>query len=121
MVGQPGASGCLTAAHVLLTAFPQDGSSGKATEAPFHVIPQGVEPRWIVVGDSRIGARVLRSWRPYKVSTRLRWSAVVAAASVGGLHRLPGVVTSRVGIDFSYWRRTLAGFEEDGVAVLYIG
>jgi len=121
MVGQPGASGCLTAAYVLNTAFPEDGASGNAMEAPVYVIPQGAEPRWIVIGDSRIAAPVFRSWRPFKVSTRLRWSAVVAAASLGRLDRLPGVVTSRVGIDFSYWRRTLAGFEEEWVAVLYIG
>ena len=121
MVDQPGASACLTAAHVLNTAFPEEGASGNAMEAPVHVIPQGSEPRWIVIGDSRTAAQVLRSWRPFKVSTRLRWSAVVAAACLGQLDRLPGVVTSRVGIDFSYWRRSLAGFEEDWVAVLHIG
>jgi Phosphotransferase enzyme family len=130
MVGPPGAkadaepslSACLTVAGVLSAAFPSaaDGSS-RQIELPVSVIPQAGEPRWIVVGDPRIAAQVLKSWRPFKVSTRLRWSAVVASASLGVLHQLPGVVTSRHAIDVSYWRQSLAGFEDDWAPVLYIG
>jgi hypothetical protein len=64
---------------------------------------------------------VFRTWRPFKIGTRLRWSAVISASSLGLLSRLPGVITSRAPIDSSYWRRSIPGFQEDWVPVLYIG
>ena len=115
--------GSLTLAHVLSTAFPPaEGEAQSGTcELPVHVIQQGGEPRWVVIGDSREAAPVFRSWRPFKIGTRLRWSAVVSASSLGVLSRLPGVVSSRAFIDFSYWRRVLPGFHDACVPVLYIG
>jgi hypothetical protein len=115
--------GPLTLDHVLNIAFPplHSGDRTAAGELPVHVIPQGGEPRWIVLGDSRDAATVFRSWRPFKVGTRLRWSAIAGAASLGALARLPGVITTRALIDFSWWRRSLPGFQEDWVPVLYIG
>jgi len=123
MVTPVGASGPLTLSHVLNTAFPAGGGEeGRSlAEVLVQVIPQGNEPRWVVIGDSRIATAVFRSWRPFKVSTRLRWNAVIAASSLGALARLPGVVSSRNSIDLSYWRHRLPGFEDDWVAVLHIG
>jgi hypothetical protein len=120
MVSRPGA---LTVAHVLSTAFPawEDERAEEVRDLPVHVIPQGDEPRWVVIGDPRDAAHVFRSWRPFKIGTRLRWSAVVSASTVGLLSRLPGVITSRAPIDFSYWRRSIPGLEDDWVPVLYIG
>lgn len=119
MVSRRESPGSLTVAEVLARAFP-DGGGGQ-NEVPLHVIPQGAEPRWIIVGDPRPAAAVLRSWRPFKMGTRLRWSAVVAAASVRALARLPGVVTSRVSIHPAYWRRFLPDWEDDWTLVLHIG
>ena len=88
---------------------------------PVHVIPQGNEPRWIIIGHSRDAAPVFRSWRPFKVGTRLRWSAVVGASSLGVLSRLPGVISTRASIDLSYWQRALPGFKDNWAPVLYVG
>lgn len=115
--------GPLTLDHVLNTAFPRSDHGDRTTpsELPIYVIPQGVEPRWVVIGDSRDAVPVFRSWRPFKLGTRLRWSAIGGASSLGLLARLPGVITTRAPIDFSYWRRLLPGFREDWAPVLYIG
>ena len=123
MVNSTGASGALCLSDVLNAAFPEgEGGAGtSAVEVPVQVIPQGNEPRWVVIGDSRVATPVFRSWRPFKVSTRLRWGAVIAASSLGALSRLPGVITSRNSIDLSYWRSRLPGFEDDWRPVLHIG
>jgi hypothetical protein len=116
--------GFLTTPCVLNAAFPGAGKGGAGAskvEVPVHVIPQGSEPRWIILGDSRAAAPVLRSWRPFKMSTRLRWSAVVTASSRGMLQRLPGVERRQAAIDFSYWRKMLPGFSDDWVPVVHIG
>ncbi len=120
MVSRREAPGSLTLQEVLAKAFPSSGGAG-GIEAPVCVIPQGVEPRWMVIGDPRQSARVLGSWRPFKVSTRLRWSAVLAAASLGALSRLPGMISTRVSIDLSYWRQSLAGLSSGWTLVLHIG
>ncbi len=117
-------SGCLSASHVLSLAFPSTGkgnASSPELDLPIYVIPQGPEPRWIVLGDPRAAAPVLASWRPFKIGTRLRWSGVVAASAFGRLRQLPGVVSSRASIDLSYWRQMLPEFSEDWVPVVHIG
>lgn len=121
MVSRRESAGSLTLAEVLAKAFPAGKSSVAAFELPIHVIPQGIEPRWILIGDPRPAARVLASWRPFKMSTRLRWSAVIAAASVGALARLPGVTTTLASIDMGYWQQRLPGFVHGGPMVLHIG
>ena len=109
--------------RVLRTAFPpaDGGDPTSEAELPVHVIPQGGEPRWIVVGDPRDAAPVFRSWRPFKVGTRLRWSAVVGASSLGVLSRVPGVISTLGSIDLAYWQRSLPGFQDDWAPVIYIG
>ena len=65
---------------------------GSGAPATFAVLG-GVRPRWIVpVGKPQI-ARLLSSWRPYKLSSRLGWHALCGAARGGLLHHLPGVKT----------------------------
>lgn len=110
----------LDLSRVLMTSFPAAGGGPGSREFTVQVIPQGNEPRWVVIGDSRAAAQVFRSWRPFKFGTRLRWRAVVAASSHGSLSRLPGVITTTAPIDLSYWR-VLPGFEDDWVPVLHIG
>ena len=108
---------------LLASAFPPGNAAGALHEAevPVHVIPQAGEPRWVIIGDSSRAAPVLSNWRPFKVSTRVRWAAVVTASSLGMLSRLPGVISTRRPIDLSYWRTSLPGFQDDWVPVLYVG
>ena len=120
MVSRREAPGSLTVEEVLAKAFPSSGGAG-GIDAPVCVIPQGAEPRWMVIGDPRRSVPVLGSWRPFKVSTRLRWTAVLTAASLGALSRLPGVISTRVSIDLSYWRQCLAGLAGGWALVLHIG
>jgi hypothetical protein len=124
MVSLQEQEGFLTAPHVLNAAFPGAGKGAaraSEVEVPIHIIPQGSEPRWIILADSRVAVPVLRSWRPFKISTRLRWSAVVTASSRGMIQRLPGVESRRATIDLSYWRRMLPGFSDDWVPVVHVG
>ncbi len=124
MVITPGQSGFLSTSHVLSVAFPSAGKGSALSsqlDLPILVIPQGPEPRWIILGDPRAAAPVLASWRPFRIGTRLRWSGVVAASALGRLRQLPGVVSSRASIDLSYWRQMLPGFSEDWVPVVHVG
>lgn len=124
MVTLPGPQSNLSTSGVLGVAFPgaAPGSArAREIELAVHVIPQGSEPRWIVLGDCKVAAPVLASWRPFKIGTRLRWTGVVAASALGRLQQLPGVVTSRALVDLSYWRHMLPGFSDDWVAVVHIG
>ena len=121
MVSRREDPGSLTTAEVLSRAFPASAAGADQIEMPVQVIPQGAEPRWMVIGDSRPAARVLASWRPFKFSTRLRWSAVLSAASMGALSRLPGVINSRASVNLSSWRGSIPGLERDWTLVFHIG
>src|ERR1035438_4778012 len=96
----------LATSTVLQEVFPEAISAYPRAllERPVFVIPQGSEPRWIIVGDSQKVTSVLRSWRPYNMGSRIRWSAVSLAASVRMLAKLPGVQSSRNLIDHAYWQ-----------------
>ena len=120
MVSPADPTASLPLSDVLKISFPAAHPSTPGTEMPVHVIPQGNEPRWVVIGDPRNAARVFRSWRPFKMGTRLRWSAVVAASSCGLMARLPGVLSTTGLVDLAYWS-ALPGFNDDWVPVLYIG
>lgn len=114
----------LNVAHVLHAAFPllpRPVSALTTGESTVHVIPNGAEPRWIVLGDPRKALPVLRSWRPWNIRSRLQWSAVLFAASARLLPRLPGVSNSTAKIDTCYWQRNLAEFSERGAIVIHLG
>jgi hypothetical protein len=109
----------ITASQVFDAAFPVEREVD-AREISIHVIPQGAEPRWIILGDPRKALPVLRSWLPYNPGARARWKVVVLAAAAGMLARLPGVVNIGARIDFSYWRR-ISNLIENGTAVIHVG
>ena len=114
----------LTTADVLEAAFPATESGSRVWNAEGRdvtVIPQGAEPRWIILGNADKALPVLRSWNPWNRSSRLRWSAVRFAASINMLRRLPGVLKSNVVIDDSYWRGSLLGFPREWNAVMHVG
>ncbi len=123
MVSSVALPATLTISHVLNAAFPPpDGAgSGGAEAVAIHVIPQGPEPRWIILGDARKAVPVLRSWWPFKISTRLRWAAILGASSLDLLSRVPGVINQNASIDRSYWRNHLPGFCEDWTPVIHVG
>jgi len=110
--------------HVLQAAFPllrQPVSALTAGERTVHVIPNGAEPRWIILGDPGKALPVLRSWRPWNLTSRLQWGAVLLAASTKMLPRLPGVSNSTASIDCSYWQCNLPEFSERWTAVIHLG
>jgi len=111
----------LTAPHVLDVAFPAAAGGCAAQQQPVHIIPQGAEPRWIIVGDPRKALPVLRNWRAWNLSSRMRWGGVLFAASTRMLPRLPGVVNSRAALDSSYWRQSLEDFSDAWTAVIHVG
>ena len=114
----------LTTTDILQVAFPAlNATSVPAASGahPVHVIQQGTEPRWIIIGDPHKAVAILRSWRPWDPGSRLRWRAVVVAAAIKLLPRLPGVQNSIAHLDSSYWRRSLPGFPENWNAVIHVG
>jgi hypothetical protein len=124
MLTSMGAAERLTASHILAASFPTSGSSAEAfapSPRTIHVIPQNSEPRWIILGDPLKALPVLRSWRPWNLRSRLRWSGMLLAVSVKVLPRLPGVVSSGASIDLSYWQRNLPGFTSSWTAVIHLG
>jgi len=115
----------LSLTDVVRVVFPSTAQSSasevRAQELPVHVIPQGGEPRWIIVGNSRKAFPVLESWNPWNPGSRLRWSVLKAAARAGILPRIPGVQSAVVSIDISYWRDKLPQFPDGWTGVIHVG
>ncbi len=97
------------------------GSTGQLQSRSVHVIPQGGEPRWIIVGGTRKALPVLKSWSPWNPGSRFRWGAVKLAASLGLLPMLPGVQSSDALIGTSYWQDNLPEFPAAWTAVIHVG
>jgi hypothetical protein len=112
----------LTTADVIAEVFRKSESSeASLEECSIHVIPQGIEPRWIILGKPSNALPVLRSWAPWKASSRVSWNAVRVAAATNALPMMPGVQNSVVRIDTSYWRAHLQCFPERWSAVIHVG
>jgi hypothetical protein len=102
-------------------AYRSGGNANTVEERSFHVISQGGEPRWIIIGAVRKALPVLSSWAPWKTSSRLRWNAVRMAAALNVLPTMPGVQNSVIQIDTSYWRAKLPCFPKQWNAVIHVG
>jgi hypothetical protein len=114
----------LTAAAIVAQVFREGQSSGsRATidNCRIHIISQGSDPRWIIVGEPRKALPVLSSWAPWKISSRVRWNAVRMAAAMNLLPSMPGVQSSMMQIDTSYWRANLPCFPKQWSAVIHVG
>ncbi len=114
----------LALGDVLNAAFPTKdwpAHQDRVQSRSVHVIPQDGEPRWIIVGDPRKALPVLGSWNPWNPGSRLRWSAVKLAASLGLLPTLPGVQGSDAMISTSYWQDNLPQFPVAWTAVIHVG
>lgn len=110
----------LWAKEVLEQVFPA-GSRGKGRQLPIHVIRQGAEPRWIIVGAPRKALLVLRSWAPWKAASRIRWNVVRGAAAVNMLSGLPGVANTSSVVDPEYWSEHIPALPDEWSAVVHVG
>lgn len=109
---------------VLHAAFPSlrgVPASGHARECEVHVIPQGGEPRWMVLGNPRNALPVLSSWRPWNLGSRLRWRGALFAAATGVLPYLPGVKNSSFLVDPTYWSHNLPELNSEAYIVIHVG
>ena len=118
------AADILTTSKTLDIAFPP--AIGRlatlVTQATkISTIPQGIEPRWIILGDPAKALPVLRSWRPFKFSSQVQWNAVLLASSTKLLSRLPNVKNDEIVVDNQYWQTRLEGFSDRWHAVLHVG
>ena len=114
----------LTAADVVAHVFCENGSIGSAREREdrsIHVIAQGAEPRWIIIGKPGSALPVLRSWAPWKTWSRVSWKAVQMTAGMNVLPMMPGVQNSVLRVDTSYWRVSLQSFPREWSAVIHVG
>lgn len=96
-------------------------SPAEAPEVRVQVISQGGVPRWVLPEDTRNVVTVLKSWKPYKATSRLQWKAIIAASKMNALAALPGVAQETVRCDLSYWRRCFPWFSDSWSMVAYIG
>lgn len=86
-----------------------------------HIIAQSGVPRWLLPQDPRCALPVLRSWRPYARSSRMKWQIVLRACQAGMLDLLPGTSAVELPYDLSYWHQWLPEFSDKWSQVAYIG
>lgn len=65
----------------------------KPSETRFLVITSRQQPRWIVPAQSKAAAEVLKQWRPYSKTARLKWLILRTMYQSGLLGYLPFVQT----------------------------
>lgn len=105
----------------IFSGHPADGCLGEVSDLPVRIILHGGVPRWVLPDDTRRALSVLRSWKPYKVTSRLQWSAIVGASRLNALSVFPGVTRKTLRCDLSYWREQILGFSGSWSVVAYIG
>lgn len=88
---------------------------------PIHVISQFGAPRWVLPAELQLAIPVIRSWRPYSVKSRMKWSVIVGACRFRALNRLPGVTCLELRCDMSYWRQHIPDYSDSWVVIAYIG
>jgi hypothetical protein len=114
----------LSTTDVLSQVFFDDDriqGSNVADSHPVHVIMQGEEPRWIVIGKPSSVMPVLNSWAPWKLVSRLQWDLVKLAAATNTLSMVPGISRDAVKINIAYWQTRLAEFPNNWSLVIHIG
>ena len=88
----------------------------------FWIIPGKEDPRWIVPQNTRCGWAVLKQWRPYDLTSRLKWAALMAAYRTGQLGLVLGVVgVGMLGSPDKSWDHLGWIDEKSPVPVIYIG
>lgn len=105
----------------IFSGHPANGRASHLSGLAVHIISHGGVPRWVLPSDTRRALSVLRSWKPYKATSRVQWSAIVVACRLNALSMLPGVTRETLRCDLSYWREKLSGFSDSWSIVAYIG
>ena len=91
-------------------------------EKRFFVIPDHSGPRWIVPHDWTVAKSFLGSWRPYNISSRIKWRALLIAYRQGQLGRFAKIKS--LGIDTGNnadWRHLGCLLPESLFPVIYVG
>ena len=97
------------------------GDTAEDTE-PYLVIPGNWGPRWLIPARPRASAFTLSTWRPFKISSRLKWFAVRMATRAGALQlsrSVFSVIVSRSGAQ--QWFERCGIRSETGDMVILIG
>lgn len=106
-------------AQQLLAALPL--GEAQAPPSEFFAVP-GDQPRWLIPACVRNLDPTLAAWLPYRVSSRLKWSAIRAANRMGALRALPNVKIMQLGnpneID---WRAVGWNRATPPVPLIYVG
>ncbi len=105
----------------ILASVTQYGNSRTLIDQQVQIIYQAGSPRWILSVDAKKVVPAIRGWRPFKLSSRLRWTVVVTAAKLGKLGNVPGVASAKVCWNPEYWRTNLPGFDYHWGTATYIG
>ena len=84
----------------------------------FFVILNNDTPRWIIPENSQLGRRVLAQWRPYKLTSQVKWSAVRLLYSLNLISKLPGVI---IYINEMRHRVKIPNEKIGAVPVIYVG
>ena len=93
-----------------------------ASENRFWVVPSSRGPRWILPNSPGHAWSFVKQWRPYKVSSRIRWLALLAAYQMGQLCRAPNIVSLGIsGYEDQTWDHLGWSGSEPPVPVIYIG
>ena len=59
--------------------------------AEFLVIPGNGAPRWIIPADARLGRGILTQWRPYGLSSKIKWSVLLTFYKFRLLSKIPKI------------------------------
>lgn len=88
----------------------------------FLIIPGKHGPRWIVPAEPAFGWPVLQQWRPWDITSRLKWLAISSAYRSGRLSLLPGVCEiGLVGCSSADWAQVGAPPGSASAPTIYIG
>ena len=103
----------------LLATLPMDP---RLTTSWDYVAVPAAQPRWLIPTRGRNLDAALQSWSPYRLSSRLKWTAVRSACAIGALRALPQAEVIRLeNVSQIDWRAV--GWECDlpPIPLIYVG
>jgi Phosphotransferase enzyme family len=86
----------------------------------FFVVPGKHGPRWLIPAQSRASVTVLGSWRPYSLSSRIKWGVIKMAARAEALHLVRNVscVSASRGGTLQWLQRCGISSQDSGMVIL---
>jgi hypothetical protein len=99
----------------------RDTRSRGARDLRAHIVSQSGVPRWVLPENTRGAVTVLRSWKPYKLKSRLQWSTIIGASRLNAVGSLPGIARATLRYDSSYWCAHVPAFSDSWEVLAYIG